>query len=811
MTDDIPPTEPTPDPLLLTEPVPAPPAAAAGLDWARFILWTGAFLTLVLAGARLAIIRGDLAGHGIGEAARMALSALWQDGLVVLALVGIALSLRMVTGGGRIVGGLAALVAVVLAIWAVANITAVRMLGAPLSIDWLRYSDVTRTDVIFDSLRRIVTPAQIAGVLALIVGLPLGAAWAARRPSRRVPMAVLGALAVAVIGGAALSTGTTGVTQVRRANPALVFMASVLGPRAEDGIADLGAGRPETLRAPVGIAPQLARPARPAKPIRNVVIFAFESTPSKYAEGFEGTLPVTPNLRAALPAGLRFTNAYAHVPASNYFLVSIFGGIVPELSADSMTNDPERIDLVTIADVLGTAGMRTGFFNSSDNRFQNTEGFVRAAGFGLVKDYRDWTCETGVYAHESITHQFLNTSSDLCTVDKITDWIGAAPDAPFFAAFRTGMTHHPYFPGESPEPLADDPVMNDYLNALKVGDQAFGRLMDYLNESGLAEETLVVVLGDHGEAFGEHGTYVHAAGLNEENIHVPLALINPQLFDGGSSDLIVGISDIAPTITDLLGLPTPPGWQGKSVFAADRPDGVFFFSPWNGFLIGYREGDRKYIYNGNTREAWLYDLAEDPQEQRNLVEERPEDAAMARVVLGDWVAMQEGFIDWLASGSALERKPPPAQATEVVVVASGSSFQNPPKGWVMLDGAHVGGFDVTSAPSNAAAPVTWEQIEAGWQEYRLPVTPGPCPRQLELFFINDEWAGEGLSGDTDLWIREVRFGASTYRVNRFVTLHEGTGRVDGDHYVFWRKGGIRIDLEMESACVTEDLAAQTPE
>ncbi|TGR89203.1 hypothetical protein EN834_36835, partial [bacterium M00.F.Ca.ET.191.01.1.1] len=72
--------------------------------------------------------------------------------------------------------------------------------------------------------------------------------------------------------------------------------------------------------------------------------------------------------------------------------------------------------------------------------------------------------------------------------------------------------------------------------------------------------------GDHGEAFGEHDDYVHASAIYEENVHIPLIMINKHLFHDQVVQSVGGIVDIAPTILDILGLPLPKQWQGRSLF-----------------------------------------------------------------------------------------------------------------------------------------------------------------------------------------------------------------------------------------------------
>lgn len=782
------------------------------------MVWLTALVGLVLAGERAIALRSDLAGLNWGGGVQLLLRGLWQDWLILLALSYLANALLRLDrlGSGRWAAWLFAALAILLALLGGANVVALKMLGAPVTADWLAYSDIAHTGVILDSLVQIVPPGLQLAILAAVVALLLVVRGLAARPLPGAGV-IVGLLAIGTVLGLGLDRGAAGsAASVRLQSPVWAFIRSMGAPPAETAVAALAA-RPGGSEAFASV-PGLARPAPPPKPIRNILLFAYESTPAGMAEGWSGRYPVTPNLAAALPQALAFDRAYAHVPASNYFLVAAFAGLVPELSATSMTEPGRLTGFPSLARVAEARGMRTAFFNSSDNRFQNTGGFATEMGFDHVVDYRDWSCAEGIFAVESITDRFRNTSSDLCTADQIIAWIDAAPKQPFFLAFRTGMTHYPYFSGPDPQHYTEDETQNRYLNALRVGDAAFGRIMAHLQERGLAEDTLVIVMGDHGEAFGEHGTTVHAAGIYEENVHIPFALINPQLFHGERTDLITGLSDVAPTVADLLGLDVPWQWEGHSVFAPARPDGVLIFAPWNGFQIGYREGDEKFIYNANTGVTQRYDLASDPGERQNTASSAPSQTEAARVRLAAAVSAHRGHISAVLDGeapkpvmmAAAATAAPPARpvAQDLVLTVSGTRFGAAPKGWVMLDGANVGGFEVPGAPDTTAAAASPEAIVAAMTDLHLPLQLPPCARELDIWFLNDAWAGEGLTGDTDLVIRAVRIGPTTYHANRFRLLTKGAGKVDGEDFRLWRKGGVAIDLEMSPDCLGAALAGQ---
>jgi hypothetical protein len=396
----------------------------------------------------------------------------------------------------------------------------------------------------------------------------------------------------------------------------------------------------------------------------------------------------------------------------------------------------------------------------------------------------------------------MDFSHDKCTVKSLIQWIDQDPGKPFFGMTWTGMTHYPYFNGGNERSYVSDINLNRYLNALHVGDEAFGDLMNYLEEHGLAKSTLVVVFGDHGEAFGRHKTFVHASGLYEENVHIPLLLINEGLFSGGSTPVLGGMSDIPATALDILQVPLPPTWQGHSLFAASRPARIFFFAPWNGFQVGFREGSRKFIYRAEAKSTEMYDLATDPHEKNNLASEDPKTADSATKILTAWVQSQNQHIADLLNGShagTSNLKPASAEPPgKITIYASGTKYKTPPTAQVFIDDESAGYFSVQSAPSNSEHAVGDDEISAAVSLFEFFPTQGKCPRKIEIRFLNDEWAGEGLSGDTNLMIKEVRVGNRVFAPAEIQIDDPDAVSVYNSYLSYWRKGRAHIDLDQDS-------------
>jgi len=173
-----------------------------------------------------------------------------------------------------------------------------------------------------------------------------------------------------------------------------------------------------------------------------------------------------------------------------------------------------------------------------------------------------------------------------------------------------------------------------YCETLKGVDDSIGSVMAKLEEMGVADETLVIYMGDNGFMFGEHGL-IDKRVAYETSIRVPMLMRCPDLFPGGTViDEIVANIDIAPTVMEVMGLESPPHFDGMSLLPLLRDEPV----DWRDYFlyVYYWEknfpqsptvfslrGDRyKYItYYGLWDADELYDLQENPEESVNLLYE----------------------------------------------------------------------------------------------------------------------------------------------------------------------------------------------
>jgi arylsulfatase A-like enzyme len=230
-------------------------------------------------------------------------------------------------------------------------------------------------------------------------------------------------------------------------------------------------------------------------------------------------------------------------------------------------------------------------------------------------------------------------------IESVMDFVEREAERPFFVMAWSQQTHHPYEPTPGLplidlvlEPTPDDYNLGRYLNVLREVDRHLGRLFETVSRAGIAQDTLIVITGDHGQAFGyPHDAYGQGREVYEEDVHVPLMLWYPRLYRAPRRSLAVGSHvDLAPTILDLTGLQAPFGWQGRSLFDPGRPPRAYFFVAEDRFSLGVREDNWKYIFDLREGTEQLYDLSRDPTEQINLAAMEPERCARLRQRLAAW-------------------------------------------------------------------------------------------------------------------------------------------------------------------------------
>lgn len=179
-------------------------------------------------------------------------------------------------------------------------------------------------------------------------------------------------------------------------------------------------------------------------------------------------------------------------------------------------------------------------------------------------------------------------------------------------------------------------------------DEGLSRLLSLFDRHGLWEESILVVLADHGEAFGEHGHEFHASSVYDEQVRVPIIVVHPDLAAGSKVDIPVSIMDLVPTLADALhtSAKTPSLFDSLLPLAAQKtqegaPPIAYGFRDYNRPYPGRHsaivEGSEKLIYDWGSRRSRLFDLAVDPDEQNDLATLRPDRVLEMEVLLAETI------------------------------------------------------------------------------------------------------------------------------------------------------------------------------
>jgi len=199
-----------------------------------------------------------------------------------------------------------------------------------------------------------------------------------------------------------------------------------------------------------------------------------------------------------------------------------------------------------------------------------------------------------------------------------------------------------------------------YDGDVRRADERVGRVITALRRQGVWDDTLFIVLADHGEEFYEHGNWFHDQSLHGELIHVPLVMHLP---GGEAAGRRVArpaqLIDVGPTLADLLGEPPPPLWLGRSLLAdirghtASSEPTVSWSQRFNVdrllLTVKHTRGDKetarlegrlKAVLYQDVDKLSLYDVIADPGETHDLAAERPAEAARVREQIDAWLGEQ---------------------------------------------------------------------------------------------------------------------------------------------------------------------------
>jgi arylsulfatase A-like enzyme/tetratricopeptide (TPR) repeat protein len=361
-------------------------------------------------------------------------------------------------------------------------------------------------------------------------------------------------------------------------------------------------------------------------PNANVLLITLDTTRADRIGAYGYAAAETPRLDALASEGVLFETATTPTAFTLPSHSSIMTGLYPPFHGVRLNGGSALADVqVTLAERLAASGYRTGAVVGA---------FVIDQRWGLSQGFDFFEDDFEMAPDQKLDLAGVQRQGNQ-VVDLGLDWLDQPDERPFFAWLHFYDPHIPYNP---PEPFRSrfDGGGKDglYDGEIAFTDSQIGRLLDWLDERGLAENTVVVVVGDHGESLGDHGEKEHGYYIYDATVKVPLIVRVPGSDLGGVRvPAQVRTIDVLPTVLDLVGVKAPGPLHGESLvplmlepagegpkFAYSESMSVHLQYGWSA-LYSVRTSDYKFI---DAPREELYDLSRDISESENLVRKEPE-------------------------------------------------------------------------------------------------------------------------------------------------------------------------------------------
>jgi arylsulfatase A-like enzyme len=531
----------------------------------------------------------------------------WQDAAVALVVAGVALTLRsrwLVWPIWIIFVGYVAL-----------NVPIARVLGSPLTWTMMRATG----GALADSIRHDLTAGnvtRIAIVLAVgIVAPPLTRRLGTRRASiafvaAGVAVIVTGPMAAARVDTNGFDRNAITVLWPRARLSRAAAVADVDWRRSPFDRRVIDASSAHAIRLRQGYGGQATSHAvnalHGAARGRNVILVVLESTAAQYLKIYGAPDDPMPTLTSLAQHSLVVDDAYAVYPESVKGLYATLCGHFPVF--DVPAEQHASLPCTSIAASLAARGYRTALFHSGRFGYLGMTELIQDKGFDVLED------AGAIGGHVESSFGVDETA----TVDRLLGWIDAADDAsPFFAAYLPIAGHHPYA-SSAPGPFTGTREIDAYKNALYDADRALTRLLEGLRRRGLDRSAMLAIVGDHGEAFGQHPSNAgHTLFIYDENVRVPFVVSMPWLLqEQRRMPIVASLVDVGATIRDLIGDDEAADADGRSILAPDARMALFFTDYSRGW-VGLRDGCWKYLFETDASRSKLFDVCADSGETRD--------------------------------------------------------------------------------------------------------------------------------------------------------------------------------------------------
>jgi arylsulfatase A-like enzyme/Flp pilus assembly protein TadD len=340
----------------------------------------------------------------------------------------------------------------------------------------------------------------------------------------------------------------------------------------------------------------------------------------------------TPALDSLARDGILFAQAFTPSPITNTSHTTILTGLLPTSHGVTDFAVPLAPAHATWAELLKARGYRTGAFIGAVILDSHSLAPGLDRGFDFYDDFPDNL--------PSQVHWGRVERRGMDVAVRAEKWLSAHPAGAHFVWIHLYDPHDPY---EPPAPYSEIYKDRLYDGEIAYADSALGNFLAYLKRRGWYENSIVIIVGDHGEGLGEHGEDTHGIFLYDATTHVPLILKLPGTMNSGKViDAEVRTTDILPTVLDLIGIPRPAKFDGESLkpfFGGAEPDARIVFGETDyplrfGWapLRSVQEQGFKFI---EAPRPELYDLHHDPAELHNSYIPWDEKVQKSRSILAE--------------------------------------------------------------------------------------------------------------------------------------------------------------------------------
>lgn len=351
----------------------------------------------------------------------------------------------------------------------------------------------------------------------------------------------------------------------------------------------------------------------------NVLLITLDTTRAD-ALGIYGSKQAhTPNLDRLGREGVVFEQGYSPVPLTLPAHASILTGLYPTAHG---VRDNGVYSLGATHNLLSQILKKEGY-----QTYAAISSFVLLEKFGLAQGF-------DIYDDQMESQTYILTQESEIPADRVYEkfrgwWSRQQKNPqPFFAWIHFYDPHAPYIYHQDLGKSFSSDGRGRYASEVAFTDQYVGRIIDDLKKAGRLERTLVVVVGDHGEGFGEHNESGHGIFCYEESLKVPFILTNPAALPKGLKiSQRVSLVDLYPTLTAMLQVDAPAESHGINLMPLiNNPETpverVLYFESMHGKeesgwapLMGIIKDNYKYI---SLPDSELYQLEKDPLEKDNM-------------------------------------------------------------------------------------------------------------------------------------------------------------------------------------------------